>query len=285
MLCIPSNELILDRISVLRMQEQSAYEKSPPTDHAHINFDHRSAMVIWWLNLLEILEYPTEIAEIALSYLDRCLCSTAGSSMAQNLSSFRLLCVTCIYTAIKVHGYASVPPSSFAQLCQDEYTVEQIEEMEYKLLPALQWRMNPPTGRSYLRLFVELLPSVEDDKQIVLELADYQVVHSTPNEKWMTVASYVTAYCAFINALETVGMDQTMIVSLQQTLRFSLEIDCEKEDAFRKDLQSLVLASTNTLEKAYSSSNDDKSIDLGSKASKKCAISSPRSVLYQEESP
>jgi hypothetical protein len=154
--------------------------------------------------------------------------------------------------------------------------------MEYNLLPALQWRMNPPTGRSYLRLFVELLPSMEDDKQIVLELADYQVVHSTPNEKWMTIASYVTAYCAFINALETVGMDHTLISSLQQILRSSLEIDRDKEDEIRKHLQSLVLASSNTLDKAYSSPNDDKSIDLGSKASEKCAISSPRSVFYQE---
>jgi hypothetical protein len=282
MLSKQSNELILDRISVLRMQERSAYHKSPSTDQAQINFHHRSAMVVWWLNLLEILEYPTEIAEIALSYLDRFLCTTADSDAPRDLPSFRLLCVTCIYTAIKVHGYTSVPPSSFAQLCQYEYTAEQIEEMEYKLLPALHWRMNPPTGRSYLHLFVELLTSMEDDKQIVLELADYQVVHSTPNEKWMSIASYVTAYCAFINALETVGMDHTLITSLQQILRSSLEIHRDKEDEIRKDLQSLVLASTNKLDTVFSSSNDDKSIDFGSKESERCNIASPRSVLYHE---
>lgn len=275
------NENILDSITLLRMQEKSVYLNAPPSDHTL--FDHRSAMASWWLSLLEILDYPAEIAEIAMSYCDRFLSTTATSVDSK---TFRLLCVTCIYTAIKVHGYACVPPSSFVQLCQYEYTVEQIENMESKLLRALQWRMNPPTGRSYLRLFVELLPVAEDDKQIVLELADHQVMQSMQNEKWITTASYAVAFCAFINALHTMGIDSTVVSSLQRSLRHSLEMERIQERDIKYDLlQELELdsSSNSKLEKVFLSSNDDdKRIDMESKASEGFTSSSPRSVLYQE---
>lgn len=275
------NESILNSVSLLRMQEQSGYLKSPSSNDAL--FDHRSAMAGWWLSLLEILDYPAEIAEIAMSYSDRFLSSTKTSIKPR---TFRLLCVTCIYTAIKVHGYACVPPSSFAQLCQYEYTVKQIEDMESKLLRALKWRMNPPTGRSYLRLFVELLPvTSEDDKQVVLELADHQVIHSMQNEKWMSTASYAVAYCAFINALNTMEIDSTVVSSLQRSLRHSLNMECCQEQEIKNDLlQELVLDSSSSSKsvKVFLSSNDDKLIDMESKAPERSTSSSPRSVLYQE---
>lgn len=284
--CLLDKECILDSISLLRMQEQSAYFKSPSYDHPLIG--HRNAMACWWFSLLEILDYPTEIAEIAMSYSDRFLCTKVGSSI--DSKTFRLLCVTCIYTAIKVHGYACVAPSSFAQLCQYEYTTEQIEEMESKLLNALQWRMNPPTGRSFLRLFVELLPVQDDDKQIVLELADYQVVQSMQTEKWISIASSAIAYCAFINALHTMGIDSLVVSSIQLLLRRSLNMDCGEEyDIKNALLHELVLDSSkndDTLEKVFASSNDDddddKLIDIGSKASQGSTSASPRSVLCQE---
>ena len=49
--------------------------------------------------------------------------------------------------------------SSLAELSKNEFTIEDITEMEMVLLKALNWNMSPPTASSFCDYFHALLPS------------------------------------------------------------------------------------------------------------------------------
>lgn len=79
---------------------------------------------------------------------------------------FQLLAVTCLYTAIKLHGEIEsvdgerriINIETFVELSCGAFQVELIEQMERCLLFALHWHLNPPTPLRFVLCMMDLIP-------------------------------------------------------------------------------------------------------------------------------
>ena len=53
-----------------------------------------------------------------------------------------------------------------------------VEAMEFRMISALKWRVNPPTAMSFVRQMMHLVPAElmgASERETVLELAQFQV--------------------------------------------------------------------------------------------------------------
>lgn len=168
----------------------------------------RQIMFHWMIRVVDFFPAMNrETVAFAMSYLDRFLQSQAGTEARRNRSVFQLAAISCLYTSVKIHEHAAVSPKFLEQLSRDEYSVKDVESMELRILGALKWRLATPTACAFLRLFLEILPStpeLEDRREEIYDLAKFQTEMALGDYKYVTVNKSSIAYCALLNALETV---------------------------------------------------------------------------------
>lgn len=111
-------------------------------------------MVEWSFHLVDHFSLEREIVEVAFSYLDRFVdrCST-------NDAAFKLACMTCLYIASKNIGPKYIPLKSLSELSEGEFEIQHFIDMEMCVLRTLNWRVQPPTTRAFIELFLAFLPS------------------------------------------------------------------------------------------------------------------------------
>lgn len=161
------------------MQKESQYRpclnyflKSPneePTgdDPETVSETWRLKVCEWCYQVVDHYNFNREVVFIAMNYLDRVVAlETMKSSCSINKKDFRLMAITALYMAIKLHGIHLSNDSvrrklrivSFCDLSERCFSVEQIEAMERRILSGLAWLVNPPTPFSYVDSLVSLCP-------------------------------------------------------------------------------------------------------------------------------
>ena len=173
----------------------------------------RQIMFVWMVKVVDF--FPTmhrETVAYAMSYLDRFLQTSAGKTARTVRSTFQLAAIACLYTAVKLHEHAAVSPKFLEQLSRDEYTEDDLKQMELTILQALKWRLTTPTALGFLRQYMDIIPPVllggtEQDGdnhvcQQVFEMAKFQTEVALGDYKYVTVNASTIAYCALWNALE-----------------------------------------------------------------------------------
>jgi hypothetical protein len=146
-----------DRVQVMLMQESTTYKVGSTkiigtsTERSSIC---RSIMVDWSFHLVDHFHLDREIVEVAFSYLDRFVekCSTDDAA-------FKLACMTCLYIASKNIGPKYIPLKSLSELSGGEFNIQNFVDMEICILKSLDWRVQPPTTRVFIGLFLTFLPS------------------------------------------------------------------------------------------------------------------------------
>lgn len=173
--------------------------------HIDVDVDCRDKMCAWSHQIVDFCKFRRESVEIAMSYLDRFLLTPAGAAVLQDRNLYQLTAMTSLYTTIKIHEHQALNPQVVSQLSRGAYTVDQIEEMEEKILAALDWRVNPPTALSFVREFLTILPVVisEQAQETILKLAAVQTELAVSNYALIATPASTIAYCAFMNALES----------------------------------------------------------------------------------
>jgi Cyclin, N-terminal domain len=125
----------------------------------------RQKVCEWSYQVIDHYNFNREVVFIALNYLDRMVAQLAAKDSIRK-TEFRLVAVTSLYMAVKLHGiHASndgirrkLRISSFHELSERCFTIEQIEDMEVKMLSTFDWYVNPPTPLTYIDSLLSLCP-------------------------------------------------------------------------------------------------------------------------------
>ncbi len=233
-------EDVTSTIQVMRIQEETAYsvsdylfqEHSPlhlaNTPQCPVDVDCRFKMAEWCYQVVDFCKFNRETVNIAMSYLDRFLCTEVGQEALADRRVFQLAAMTCLYTAVKVHEPEAMEPTTVAGLSRGAYTAEQVEAMERSILEALEWRMNPPTAMAFLQHFFALVshrfltPAI---RETILDLAKFQIELAVSEYAFATLNPSTVAFSSLMNAVESV--DESITHDLRQVLAKSASLDCD----------------------------------------------------------
>jgi len=235
---------IVCTLQAMRRQEESGY--AVPVDHLnqqqhdlatpsvaigpqHVDADCRSKMAAWCYQVVDFCKFRRETVEIAMNYLDRYLMTPAGLSAKVDRKLYQLAAMTSLYTAVKIHEPEAMDPKLVSNLSRGTYTPEQVETMEFAILSALQWRVNPPTSLSFVRKFLDLIPAdvVDDNARATsYEVTKYQTELAVNEYDMVSVRASTIAYCSLMNSLESVGtIDEKVLGQIGRVLSEAIGLD------------------------------------------------------------
>jgi hypothetical protein len=233
MTTIPPGET-LDTIEVLCHQEDNGYQvydylgeaartasSLGPLHPSPIDDSCRSSMVVWCNNLVDFCKYNREISASALSCLDRYLSTEDGFQTLFAPEQFQLAAMCALYTTAKIHERQALEPSSIAKLSRGAHSSLDVEDMEARMLKALQWRVNPPTATSFVNLFLDLIPThMLDDasRNNCVKLVQYQLSLSLLNYQLSLEKASHLALAALLNAIDSQEDDGSLGVLVQSRI-------------------------------------------------------------------
>ncbi|GAX15480.1 hypothetical protein FisN_8Lh219 [Fistulifera solaris] len=280
-----------DTITVLRKQEQSyavsdwaLLEELEQTYSSGrrapiVDAYAREKLASWCFQVIDYCEMNRETASIAFSYLDRYLCSSAGKKTRTVKSRFRLACMTCFYTAIKVHERTAMNPAVFTKLSEGTYSQNDFEQMEREIIDALRWKMHPPTPMSFVRCTLDLLPPgyfMKDQLDLLLELAHIQTEAAVTKHEFVAIKASTLAYCAIMNALENLNLNDDFLDKCDKIVSSALAVDHDKSRI--SDLQD-------ALYEAVTSGPDNESFALAATSPPTSPKSNAPKLPVQVDSP
>ena len=230
-----------ETIAAMRRQELTGYSVFDYIFHnaakeLDIDRECRKKMVAWSYQVIDFCKFNRETVEIAMSYLDRFLCTPTGLHALQDRSVYQLAAMASLYTAVKIHEPEAMDPALVSNLSRGTYAPNEIEEMEFIVIQSLRWRLNPPTTLSFIREFLKLtsVEALDEPTRIVVyELCKFQSEFATSNHDFVEVKASEKAYYSFINAIECLNVDPKVIQYIGNMLQHSIEIICGPHNHLR----------------------------------------------------
>jgi hypothetical protein len=151
---ISSRQLLVDQIHMMRNKELAMHIVKDYLDEAYVAISSRERMTMikWTHQVANQFGLDSQVAIVAINYLDRYLSNANSKSVQVALSSqfnFQLCAVACLIIAVKNVVGVSVGMDFFADtVCQGMYDKNTITKMELDVLDCLQWRVK--VGRMQL---------------------------------------------------------------------------------------------------------------------------------------
>lgn len=210
---------IAERISVMRVQEQTTYRvrdylaesvqvrklASKPVDE-----DCRVKMCEWCYQVVDFCKFRRETVSIGMSYLDRFLCTQQGLEALCNRKQYQLAAMTALYISIKIHEPLEMETSLLADLSRGCYKEMEFVGMEQTILEALEFRVNGPTPLGFVQYILALIPNSVHPTvaALIMDYARYQTELAISEQSFVDIKPSEIALAAVLNAME--GMDTTL---------------------------------------------------------------------------
>jgi len=216
-------------LNAMTKQESSGYltESNLYDQSTTIDGECRKLMISWCLQVSDFCQFDQNTVCIAVNILDRFV-AKQRSILNQNNDQFQLAAMACLYTAVKTNEPMALDPATMARLSKGAFTAKQIEEMEFKIMKVVGWRVNVPTALSFADMFLQLLPSNLTDKvqrKFVSKLIKHQIIYATQDSRFLGMPASELAFTAAYNAaMMTAGnlTCQKAFKSLQQSIKSNL---------------------------------------------------------------
>jgi len=282
----------LDTIKAMRRQEENGYvvtdylSRIPAVKalEAPVDLTCRQMMAKWCCDITDFCDYSRETAWIALNMLDRFMASRDGQSILLVRNQFQLAAMAALYTAVKIHEHEAMDPNLVSTLSQGVHSPEAVEKMEFRMLNAIQWRVNPPTAMSFVRKMLELVPKgliEQNEQKALMEVTQMQLdLASSDYDFCQHHASHV-ALSAVLNAIETVSDDGMLHADFEETLSKVMEIKLSAIRDIRVRLYEEIHGTDDDLvymQDTYDSAHEGKRVKSFGNGSQGCIHKSPRSV-------
>jgi Cyclin, N-terminal domain len=235
-------DLTLSTIAAMRHQEKTGYVAEDWLHHdehamsmcagplhASVDADCRNKMTSWMYQVVDFTRMHRESVAIAMNYLDRFLNTPEGHNAKMDRTVYQLAAMTTLYTAVKIHEPEAMDPKLVSNLSRGAYTPQQIEAMESLILDAIQWRLNPPTALAFVRQFLDLIPEQllsQQLRQTAYDITKYQTELAVNEFEFITINASTVAYCAFMNALESVGVSSRALCHIGGVLSQAIGLNC-----------------------------------------------------------
>jgi len=136
------------------------------------------------------------------------LWETGGQEILLDRNLYQLAAMTSLYSSIKIHEQQVMDTQFVSNLSKGVHTPAAIEAMESKMLMAIQWRVNPPTAMSFMRMISSLILDTSLDsstKETILDRTQQQIE--------MTVSEYSfcssIAFASMLNSIKGTLDDDT----------------------------------------------------------------------------
>ena len=155
-----------------------------------INSQMRSILVDWLVEVAEEYKLVSDTLYLSVNYIDRVL-----SSMPVQRSRLQLVGVSCMLVAAKYEEIYAPQVDEFVYITDNTYTRNEVIQMERKILDLLGFELTAPTGKHFLRRFIQ---SSEPDGKTEL-LANYLCELTLVEAKFLQyLPSKVAAACVFL---------------------------------------------------------------------------------------
>ena len=218
-----------DSLWVMLQKEQTTYDVSScdyllassplhpsATAGTSIGESDRVQIVDWCYSVVDICQFDREIVAIAMGMVDRFLSRPSSSGeigyYTQDSEKFQLLAMTALYISIKTNERAAFNSSYFSIMSFGQYSVEDIEATEVKILFGLSWNICAPTSIQFANHILSLLlPHVilkETTWAILLDEVKYQAEYAVRDFYFSSQRPSTVAFAAIFNALEEVSISQ-----------------------------------------------------------------------------
>mmetsp|Transcript_28432 Transcript_28432/g.61072 ORF Transcript_28432/g.61072 Transcript_28432/m.61072 type:complete len:338 (+) Transcript_28432:87-1100(+) len=179
----------------------------------------RMRIVDWCYDIVDKFQFDRETVAIAMNIADR-FASTNPATL-RSRGQYQLVTITALYIAIKLNERSTFGSEDFTAASQGTYTVEDIEDMEIKILHGLSWRLCPPTGlqvgyRILSLLLSQLENTADNDNDTTAKLdrgtweflrdeVAFQTESAVRDYFFTTQRPSTTAIAAIMNAIEQVN--------------------------------------------------------------------------------
>eukprot|EP00547_Thalassionema_nitzschioides_P001803 CAMPEP_0194217260 /NCGR_PEP_ID=MMETSP0156-20130528/20788_1 /TAXON_ID=33649 /ORGANISM="Thalassionema nitzschioides, Strain L26-B" /LENGTH=287 /DNA_ID=CAMNT_0038946253 /DNA_START=91 /DNA_END=954 /DNA_ORIENTATION=- len=205
----------IETINVMKQQEKMCYltESGIYDQSTAIDGEWRRLMVGWCMQVCDFCQFDRRTVFIAINILDRFVARKRhilnnDTDVVKN--QFQLAAMACLYTSVKIHEPLAIDPGSMSKLSKGAFSAQEIEEMEFKILETIGWRVNTPTAASFAEIFLKLLPAgLTNSRQekIIEQLIQCQISHATTDCTFLGMPASELAFTAAYNAtVLTVGL-------------------------------------------------------------------------------
>jgi len=245
-----------------------------------VDVECREKMTAWAYQVADFCKYQHDTAEIAISILDRFLCTWEGRSARTKRDIFQLASITALYISVKMNEMVAMGPALISRLSRDTHTAKQVEQMERRILKALNWLVNPPTSRSFVRLLLGLLPSdffESKVRQVIHDLSNFQLEVAVGIYDLVTVPKSIVAFSALVNALWSVGLENHKVVQVETIFANALGIVADANYIVDVETMLYQLVDQVPLTKAMGNVREGGSDDLTCESDNTYGVISPRS--------
>lgn len=203
-------DCVLDRLRAMMIQEEKnyCYESYLPRasweeiEHqSQLNASWREKICQWSYNVVDHFDLPREVVAISLDLFDRYL-ATRGNQCSGNMAL--LASLTTLHIAIKVHSEKNIKVTTLAALSRGQFASEHIEQMEWRIMSALGWKLHPPTLFAFVSHLLMLFPNDVHHlvRKELFEVAIYMAELSVCDSYFVRFPASAVAMAAIINVME-----------------------------------------------------------------------------------
>ncbi|CAM9129248.1 unnamed protein product [Choristocarpus tenellus] len=183
----------------LRRQEEDLCPLPDYMGRQSFRAEHRSMLVDWLMEVVDVFDMCHRTAFLAVSYTDRFL---SRASIPRN--KFQLLGATCLHVASKCEDVSYIGIEDLASCAGRAYEPKHVLDMEEEVLKTLQFQLSVPTVLDFLNVMMEMVPEFKGLSQI-RNLALYLAEISLQHFNFVLFKPSVTGSSCLVLALATLG--------------------------------------------------------------------------------
>ena len=163
----------------------------------------RQRIIEWMYGVVDHCALRRDSVGVAAIFLDLCV----ERNLVDSRQEFQLAAMTALQLAIKLYDSTMVKLDSMVKLGRGQFQIQDVVEMERKLLTALQWHVHPPTSLCFLRQYLLLVPgSVSSMTRYMLsEVTRFIAEISVCLYKFVKYPPSAVAYATLVIAMERIG--------------------------------------------------------------------------------
>lgn len=188
----------------LYIQKLQQKETESRVDHLymgkqkHINAGMRSILVDWLVDVGVHFEVMSETLHMAINYADQALSKMEIQKNQLQLVGTACMKIADIFNEKNKEYYRQENAVEYAYITADEYTPQNVIEMEKEVLTLLNFNLCAPTSIHFLKLYARLLKVDRLTELVALYIADLQLLLTNQLEFPPSLVGSVCLFEAFV---------------------------------------------------------------------------------------
>lgn len=248
-----STEQTLETIQAMRCQEENAYGVSDYLSKipfqmncaldTPVDASCRFVMAKWCCEIADFCKYRRDTVAVAMNCLDRFVATSVGQQILLDRNLYQLASMTALYSSVKIHEQEAMDPNLISSLSRGVHSPKAVEDMEAKMLQAIQWRVNPPTAMSFVRSMMDLVPHHivgAAGREAISEITKFQVELAVNEYNFSRFQASSIAFAALLNSLESLSEDCVFVANFESTMACAVGIDINSVRGLRIALYELM---------------------------------------------